>query len=215
MIPVKPQPEPNGFDKDVRQKGHEWLQKNGVGLNSATNSVGALPTYWRSYNRHLWESYDGICAYLSFHFAFVSGAGSTDHFIAKSANVGKAYDWDNYRLACLGANQRKNKYDDVLDPFTIPQDTFFLILDTGEIYVNKILLRQNKKVFDLAKSTMDRLKLDSVHNREMRLGYIDAYINNDISEGYLMSRNPFVYYEMKRQHKLQRKPPESLKERGA
>ena len=207
MIPVIPQPEPAGFDRDVRQKGHEWLKKNGIDLNSAPQNPSKLPTLWRKYNEKLWDSYSGVCAYLAFYFEFASGAVNTDHFIAKSKDAGNAYEWDNYRLACLSANQRKNKYDDVLDPFTIPQDVFFLCLVTGKIYVSPLLKKQNEMLAKQAEKTIMRLKLDNQTNRKMRVRHIDEYYatkkhSSDAAVELLLKHNPFVYHEMKRQKKL-------------
>jgi len=210
MIPIKQQPEPADFDRDVRQKGHDWLRKHGIVFDEPPPNPSKLPPLWREYNKHLWEVYGGVCAYLALYFEFVTGAASTDHFIAKSRHAGNAYEWDNYRLTCLSANQHKNKYDDVLDPFTLPQDTFFLALDTGTIYVNPALEKQNKKLADLAMKTIRRLGLDSPNNRTMRQAYFKQYIEfknaMDISleafRAWLKKHNPFVYREMERQDRL-------------
>ena len=204
MIFVNRQPEPEGFDREVRQRGYAWLLKNCIASDSAPSDPGSLRPFWQHYNKELWDAYRGVCAYLAVYFDYGIGA-TTDHFIAKSRHAGKAYEWDNYRLACPGVNQRKNKYDDILDPFEIPADTFFLALDTGAIYVNPLLYEQNKKVADLAEKTIKRLHLDSPYNREMRVAYFNEYIENrkeslgHFPEKFLMKHNPFVFHEMRRQ----------------
>ncbi|GHT19074.1 hypothetical protein FACS1894189_7650 [Planctomycetales bacterium] len=197
MIPVKIQPEPAGFDRDVRQRGVQWLNQRSISLNAAPPDVSKLPTYWRNYNEQLHAAYRGVCSYLAFYFEFISGASTTDHFIAKSRNARDAYEWDNYRLACLGANQRKNKYDDVLDPFTMQPETFHLNLVSGEIIVNPAI--QNSEYKRIAEATIKRLDLNNPRHKQMRVVFFTDYIKKDISERYLQTHNPFVYCEAKRQ----------------
>lgn len=136
MIPVTLKPEPENFDTDVRQRGHAWLGEKGIALTKAPPKASILPTYWRCSNKQLWEAYFGVCAYLAIYFEWVTGASSTDHFIAKSRHAGDAYEWNNYRLCCMGANRNKTKFDDVLDPFSLAPDTFILNLVTGCIKAN-------------------------------------------------------------------------------
>jgi uncharacterized protein (TIGR02646 family) len=196
MIPVQKQTEPAGFDRDVRQRGIQWLNQHNIPLNAAPSNASKLPTYWRNYNGQLHDAYSGVCSYLAFYFEFISGASTTDHFIAKSRNAGDAYEWDNYRLACLGANQRKNKYDDVLDPFTMQPETFYLNLVSGEIIVNPAI--QNSEYKRTAETTIKRLDLNSPRHKQMRVRYFDEYREHKI-ESILERYNPFVHYEAKRQ----------------
>lgn len=95
MIPVQLQPEPLDFDKKVRQPGHQWLLRNNIDLNQPPPAPSALPAYWQKGTEWLWRSYCGTCAYLAIYFELPSGAGSTDHFVAKSADAGQAYEWAN------------------------------------------------------------------------------------------------------------------------
>lgn len=104
MIPVVLQPEPADFDEKVRQPGLRWLTANGINPDNPPPRATALPNYWNRSNRQLWEAYSGMCAYLAIFFEWVTGASSTDHFIAKSRHAGNAYEWNNFRLSCLGAN---------------------------------------------------------------------------------------------------------------
>lgn len=108
MIPVILQPEPEDFHMKVRQKGHDWLAKHGILLDQVPPKASDLPNYWVASNKALWDAYSGVCAYLAIYFEWSLGAASTDHFIAKSQNAGAAYEWANYRLSCLGANNKKN-----------------------------------------------------------------------------------------------------------
>ncbi|HAS6390654.1 TPA: hypothetical protein I7251_16625 [Vibrio vulnificus] len=196
MIPVFLQPEPANFDTDVRQPGQSWLANNHIALNQAPPKASDLPNYWTHSNKALWDAYGGICAYLAIYFEWSTGASSTEHFIAKSSHAGQAYEWNNYRLVCLGPNRNKNKFDDVLDPIGMATNTFFINFSSGEISVNSALSTQEYKD---AKSTIKRLKLDSEENKAMRAEHFTNYLNGDCSLGFLERKSPFVHAEILRQ----------------
>lgn len=111
MIPVTLQPEPADFDANVRQRGLVWLANQGIATNGPLPKKVKIPAYWSHSNKSLWEAYDGVCAYLAIYFEWVTGASSTDHFVAKSKDAGQAYEWSNYRLSCLSPNWNKNKME--------------------------------------------------------------------------------------------------------
>lgn len=197
MIPVSLQPEPGNFDRDVRQKGRQWLVEYDIDPNGAPPKAAGMPDYWRTTNNALWEAYSGICAYLAIYFEFATGASSTDHFVAKSRKAGDAYEWSNYRLSCLGANRNKNAFDDVLDPFEIEPNTFVINFASGAISPNEGLDDEQTKA--AAWATIDRLKLDSPDNRRMRAEHYANYLNSDCSMNYLLRYSPFVHHEISRQ----------------
>jgi uncharacterized protein (TIGR02646 family) len=198
MISVALQPEPADFDKNVRQSGRNWLASQRIALNSAPPKASALPNYWTHSNYQLWEAYSGVCAYLAIYFEWVTGASSTDHFVAKSINAGAAYEWSNYRLSCLGPNRNKGKFDDILDPIGLAPDTFVLNLITGEISANKALVSKLKTA---AKKTITRLKLDSAEHNQMRAKHYVRYLKKKDEEA-LKELSPFVWYEAQRQGML-------------
>lgn len=196
MIPVTLKPEPADFDAKVRQPGHRWLEEHGIDYNSAPPAPAKLPSYWRKTHKELWEAYDGVCAYLAIYIEYATGASTTDHFIPKSQNAGAAYEWSNYRLACLAMNRNKNKFDDILDPFAIAPETFVLNLLTGEIMPNPDLSPSLK---ELAKKTITRLKLDSMRHNSMRAFRATEYFKAKVSLETLQRESPFVHYEIIRQ----------------
>ena len=196
MIPVRLQPEPADFDAEVRQKGWTWLVKEGIAPNAPAPKGTKFPAYWSHSNKQLWTAYSGVCAYLSIYFEWVTGASSTDHFIAKSKDAAQAYEWDNYRLSCLGLNRNKNKYDDVLDPIGLTPNTFELVLATGQIRPSRALT--DKADIAAARKSITRLKLDSVDHREMRMKHYARYLRNkDVQT--LKELSPFVWCEANRQ----------------
>lgn len=195
MIPVVLQPEPADFEEEVRKKGRAWLTSHGIPLDAPPPKASDLPDYWSHSNKALWEAYSGVCAYLAIYFEWVTGASSTDHFVAKSKNAGEAYEWNNYRLSCLGANRNKNKFDDVLDPIGLPADTFMLNLASGAITPNPDLDAVRKR---LANKTIERLKLDSPDHKTMRAGHFSRYLRGK-DEQTLKELSPFVWCEAQRQ----------------
>ncbi len=197
MIPVAPQPEPADFDTKVRTPGRTWLKKHGIALDSAPPKASDLPNHWTHSNKQLWEAYDGVCAYLAIFFEWSTGAASTDHFVAKSREAGDAYEWDNYRLSCLGPNRNKSNFDDVLDPIDLQPYTFVLNLASGEISPNRSL---PETVQSAATLTIQRLKLDSPENNEMRARHYGHYCARDWTLDFLRRESPFVHGEIVRQN---------------
>ena len=195
MIPVALQPEPANFDAEVRQPGHAWLAARGIPLTAAPPTASTLPPYWSATNKQLWDAYAGICAYLAIFFEWPTGASSTDHFIAKSRSAGDAYEWANYRLACLGANRAKGAFNDVMDPIGLPPDTFFLNLSNGHIRPMRGLPPAHARA---AEKTIRRLKLDSEENRRMRARHYSDYLRHN-DPATLKFYSPFVWYEASRQ----------------
>lgn len=195
MIPVTLQTEPSDFDVNVRQPGHAWLVANAISLNAAPPAPSKLPRYWSKSNKQLWDLYGGICAYLAIYFEWVTGASSTDHFVAKSRNAGDAYEWSNYRLSCLGPNRNKREFADVLDPIGLQPETFLLNLSTGNINIASGLTPSEK---DLARKTIQRLKLNSAEHKKMRARHFTRYLRGK-DEVALKELSPFVWYEARRQ----------------
>jgi uncharacterized protein (TIGR02646 family) len=195
MIPISLQPEPVDFDVKVRQKGLTWLANKGIALNAAPPKASALPNYWSHSNKQLWDAYSGVCAYLAIYFEWATGASSTDHFVAKSKHAGDAYEWNNYRLSCLGANRNKNKFDDVLDPIGLSPNTLVLNLASGEVRPNTALTSAQKI---LARKTIKRLKLNSPDHNAMRAKHFVRYLRKK-DEQTLKELSPFVWYEANRQ----------------
>lgn len=192
MIPVAAQPEPSAFDADVRQKGLALLNKKGFQLDDPLPQKADIEPYWRACLTDLHQAYGGVCAYLGFYFERVMGGGSVDHFIAKSANAGLAYEWCNYRLACSTMNSRKREYSDVLDPFFLAPSLFRLQLSTGHIYPNPDL---DAVPMRLVEETIERLGLDDPQCRELRARWYQDYLEHSLPSDYLKKKSPFVWHE--------------------
>ena len=196
MLYVIPQPEPANFDAKVRQKGLAHLRNNALGLANPPPKGVKIPAYWQDCLDELYDSYGGVCAYLAIHFERIIGGGSVDHFAAKSTLPGQAYEWENYRLACSRMNSRKNRYNDVLDPFEVESGWFRLEVVSGRLYPNPDLEPATLKV---VKATIARLKLDDQGCREVRARHFSDYIQCMYTAEFLKRRSPFVWYEANRQ----------------
>lgn len=196
MIPVRPQPEPKGFDARVRRPGRAWLARKGWDPQEPPRKASDLPPYWREVQKDLWDAYGGVCAYLCVFFSWPLGAQTTDHFVAKSRNAGQAYEWSNYRLACQGMNNKKGCYEDLLDPFEISEDTFCLDPVSGAMSPGPDL---DGSLREKARRTIERLRLNDEETRRMRAGFLESYWKGHFSREYLRLQAPFVWYEADRQ----------------
>lgn len=196
MIPVAAQPEPAAFDAEVRQKGLAHLEKKNLSLDKPLPPKSDIPRYWRACLTELHQAYGGTCAYLGVFFERVMGGGSVDHFIAKSARAGLAYEWSNYRLVCSTMNSRKREYGDVLDPFYLAPDLFRLQLSTGRIYPDPHLEARPMRAVE---ETIERLGLDDPPCRELRSRWYQEYLEHNLPADYLKKKSPFVWYEANRQ----------------
>lgn len=193
-------PEPVDFDDKVRKPGHAWIRDQGLSPHAAPPAGCRIPPYWRAAGRQLWLAYSGICAYLAIFFEFATGASTTDHFVAKSESLADAYEWSNYRLACQAMNRNKGAFDDVLDPFLLRENTFFINFASGEIFPNPALEDDVRKA---ALRTISRLRLNSPENCGMRAGHYGEYVCGNVSLDFLRRHSPFVHAEIVRQ-KLER-----------
>lgn len=196
MIPVTPQPEPEDFDTEVRQKGLRWLAKHDIDITVALPPRQFLPFLWRDCMDELHRRYGGVCAYLAVFIERTTGAGSVDHFLPKSLRPDLLYEWCNYRLACSAINSRKRNFTDVLDPFEVKDDWFYLEFVSGYIFPNPQLPASLQQKIQ---ATIDRLKLDSPANREMRADHYLSYCEGQITKEYLKGYSPFVWKEADRQ----------------
>ena len=196
MIPVTPKPEPEDFDTQVRQKGLRWLEKHDIDIKDPLPSGTKLPPYWRACLDELYHNYDGVCAYLAVSIERTTGTGTVEHFCPKSLRPDLAYEWCNYRLACSAINSRKREFTDILDPFEIEDGLFYLELVSGHIFPNPRLPGALQKEIQ---KTIDRLKLDSPANNEMRAKHYQFYCEGEVTEEFLKKYSPFVWMEAARQ----------------
>ena len=199
MIRVDPAPEPQQFDKQVRQPGLALIAQ----LAAKAGAEDSVPPrqfrpYWRRALDDLLNSYNRTCAYLSLHIPQATGMPSVDHMVAKSTAWDQVYEWSNYRLACLLMNARKGVAD-VLDPFEIEDGWFALELIEFQVVPGQGLPADVRaRVVD----TIDTLRLSDDICCEARAEYAHAYWEGDISLSRLRQQAPFVASELERHGRL-------------
>jgi uncharacterized protein (TIGR02646 family) len=195
VIPVKPKPEPANFDAVVRKKGLAWIKKSKLDVTQPMPKGTKIQPFWTACLPDLLEAYGRICAYVCVYIEEVTGSGTVEHFAPKSKRLDLAFEWSNYRLVCGIMNSNKNKFEDVLDPFSMQQNMFQLLVN-GEIEpVPNLSAVENQ----LALKTIIRLKLNSPACRRVRIYYLNKYMTKQITVEYLQERSPFVWLEAKRQ----------------
>jgi hypothetical protein len=179
MIHVDLQPEPPSFDALVRQPGRRALAEGRP----------ELPPYWRLALPDLYVRYHAICAYLCVLIPRGTGAPTVDHFLPKSRHRDLAYEWSNFRLVCSLMNTRKRDFEDVLDPFQIPDGWFVLELSFLQVMPAPSLDPETRA---RVQATIDRLGLNDAECRAARELYYQAYVEGDLAFPLLQAWSPFV-----------------------
>ncbi len=197
MIPIRPQPEPISFDQLVRKKGKLFLRK----FSNSKPPIEELEkrNYWKHIRKDLYDAYDGICAYSAHWIPFTDNP-NVDHYLPKSIRPDLAYEWNNYRLACSYANTLKKDFQDVLDPFQICNDMFFLDFPSLLVIANPALTEKEKKSVE---KTIDRLKLNDDRYINVRSRWLELYCKEGLTLSGLKKSAPFIAYEIERQNLIE------------
>ncbi len=145
------------------------------------------------------KAYESICAFSCFRIHAITGSASVDHMAPKSRRWDKVYAWENYRLACSRMNARKLNFEDLLDPFDVQNDWFYLELVGFSLYANPVLSQPLIAKIELA---IDRLRLNDLDFRERRASDAEDYWNKAITFAVLQRESPLVARELKRQKRL-------------
>ncbi|MFN6198668.1 MAG: HNH endonuclease [Dolichospermum sp.] len=193
MIPIKPQPEPDDFDEKVRKPGLAFLSK----VPNPKTKDWKNRDYWRRSLRDLYDACNHICAYSAQWISRPEGSPTVDHFLPKSAKPELAYEWHNFRLACLTLNNKKRTELDVIDPFELPVNSFILDFPSLIIKPNPELLYPLKgRVI----STINRLELNDYDKCiDGRLEWLKTYYEDNSTFDSLKRKAPFIAYELERQ----------------
>lgn len=193
MIPIKPQPEPDDFDEKVRKPGLAFLSK----VPNPKTKDWKNRDYWRRSLRDLYDACNHICAYSAQWISRPEGSPTVDHFLPKSAKPELAYEWHNFRLACLTLNNKKRTELDVIDPFELPVNSFILDFPSLIIKPNPELLYPLK---ERVISTINRLQLNDYDKCiDGRLEWLKTYYEDNSTFDSLKRKAPFIAYELERQ----------------
>lgn len=192
VLNVKAASEPPAFEDRVRAPGIAYLETVGAkGKPDYRNRE-----YWRRCLDDLYAAYGGVCAYTCHWIPLDTGSDTVEHFVPKSINSKLAYEWSNYRLVCGRMNGRKGDNQDVLDPFKIADGIFELQFPSLDLKINAVVAGKDMK---LAKSTIERLKLNDDRCVRSRFEWLRQYAEADLSLRSLRRMAPLLAREVARQ----------------
>ncbi len=186
------QPEPELFEVLVRSPGNAFL----VQTPKPTAKQWKSHAYWQRVGRELYIAYRKICAYTCHFIADDTGVSSVDHFQSKDRRPDLAYEWSNYRLACLRLNGRKHTKE-ILDPFEIQDDWFTLKFPVLHVVPHPDL---SQEMAATVQKTIDALGLcDEESCVAARARYLDCYCRDVFPFEHLEEEAPFLAKELTRQ----------------
>lgn len=188
------------------QRHREVQLPNGKCVRRPVTRPGDLPAdemapFWRLALDDLRVAYGSICAYSCFRIHPVTGSATVDHMVPRSLSWRGAYEWNNFRLACLDMNARKGDSLDVLDPFEVGATWFALELVGGQV-VAGAGARRSRSMRWRVDRTIEVLNLNDQTLRGARLSDLEGYLARRFGYAHLQRESPFVARELRRQGKL-------------
>lgn len=191
MIRVTAQPEYPTFDNDVRRPGAAFL----ASCPSPTSAQFKKKNFWSRAAGNLQAAYSGICAYTAM---YLPEQGSVDHFLPKTTHPHLAYEWSNFRLASGRVNSSKGHRADILDPFEVDDDWFYMDVPDCLLRPNPSLERGLRNRIS---GTINSLRLNQDDNYvQERCNILMDYARGDVSVDFLQRRYPFLAKELLRQN---------------
>jgi len=190
MIRVIAAPEYASFDADVRRPGAAFLTT----CPEPTSEQFRKKNLWSKASRELHAAYSGICAYTAM---YLPQQWSVDHFLPKTSHPHLAYEWSNFRLANERVNNSKGNLPDILDPFQIEDDWFYMDIPACLLKPNPAL---GAVLRGRISNTINSLRLNQDDNYvQERCNILIDYARGDVSRGFLERRYPFLAKEVSRQ----------------
>ena len=190
MMFIEPKEEPLTFHEKVRQPGKGFLK------NNPNPKTWKNREYWQGCIAELYDAYEGICAYCVEWIPETTGDPTVDHFIPKSIRPELAYEWTNFRLACLRFNRWKQNFQDVLDPFSIGSEWFLVQFPSLQLRPNPTLSLHQKAQIN---ATIARLRLNGPICIKSRNRWIKYYCQSKFDFDYLKRHAPLIARELERQ----------------
>lgn len=190
MIRVALAPEYPNFDAEVRVPGAAFLAE----CPNPTSEQFKRKNFWNRAAKELHAAYSGICAYTAM---YLPEQGSVDHFRPKSTFPLLAYEWANFRLASGRVNNSKGNQAEIIDPFEVENDWFYLDIPACLLRPNPTL---DKSTRNRISGTINSLRLNQDDNYvQERCNILIEFARGDISENFLSRRYPFLSKEVARQ----------------
>lgn len=122
---------------------------------------------------------------------------SIDHFLPKSKEPSKAYEWDNFRLSLHKLNQNKGDAIDIIDPFLIQSGWFVLDFPSCLVRPGKDLAKDLELKIE---KTIKILKLNDDDGLvQERCNIMVSYAKQELALPFMTGRYPFLAAEIVRQ----------------
>jgi len=190
MIRVASVQEYPKFDTEVRAPGRDFLAI----CPTPTSEQFKKKNFWNRAAKELHAAYSGICAYTSM---YLPEQGSVDHFQPKSNYPHLAYEWANFRLASGRVNNSKGNQLNIIDPFQVENEWFYMDIPACLLKPNPTL---EKSLRNRISGTINSLRLNHDDNYvQERCNILIDYAREDISKNFLQRRYPFLAKEVDRQ----------------
>lgn len=126
MMPVALPPPPAHYETQVHQAGLSFLART----PNPTSDEWKAHRFWQNVHEDLYRWHKGVCVYCASWTPHPRHRGvdhtSIDHFVPKSRNRALAYEWSNFRMVRSKLNNRKDNFQDVIDPCTLQLGWFRL-----------------------------------------------------------------------------------------
>jgi hypothetical protein len=194
MIPVDLPAPPAHYQTRVRQPGLAFLAVT----PNPTSDEWNQHRYWQHIHEDLYNWHKGVCVYCASWTPRPRHRGvdhtSIDHFVPKSRNRLLAYEWSNFRLVRSKLNNRKDNFEDVLDPCALQLGWFRLNFTTFNLEPDAALPANARRQ---VAATIQRLLL----NRD--LGYVNErarviykYAAGKMTFADVQKLYPFIASEM-------------------
>lgn len=194
LIPITPPLPPQTYQQSVEVPGAVFLSTT----PNPTRHQWSKHNYWRHIHSPLYTAMNGICCYSASFTPRRQGKGpdhtSVDHFVPKTVDSKLAYDWNNFRLCRAKLNNRKDNFQDVLDPYVISNGWFRINFATFSLEPDSNLKAADANA---VVQTINRLGLnsdDQYVNERARAVY--AYVENRLSMSELRRFYPFLASEI-------------------
>lgn len=185
MIPVVAPPSPAYYSARVRRPGLAFLART----PRPTREQWDRHRFWQRIHRYLYNWHRGVCVYCASWTPHPRSGGvdhtSIDHFVPKSRNRPLAYEWSNFRLVRSKLNNRKDNFEDVLDPYGLHPGWFRLDFAT-------FLLEP-----DAALPPLDRDKVISTIGR-LQLNLDQTYVNERARVAYRYAAGKLTFADVER-----------------
>jgi len=191
MIPVVPQLEPTDFEARVGRKGADYLKI----VPNPNSKQFANHAYWTEVLPDLMQLYNENCAYSGLRLTKKAKEASVDHYLSKVENPNEAYKWNNFRLCNCRINGWKG-INQVVDPFTIQPDWFYLDFNDLEVKVQPHIDLITKAKLEI---DIEILRLNDRSFVDYRAEWYIRYNSGEATFTIVEKDAYFVAFELKRQ----------------